>query len=123
LAREPKTHSFGACFAASAYVKLPQDRRDVMIDRLRGQEKPFGDVGIAQTLRHQSEHLDLARGQARGIVQVRSAGPAGHAADAALVQSASDDACCGPRAQPVQLGQRSSQVGFVPALASASADS
>jgi hypothetical protein len=76
LAREPKTHSFGACFAASAYVKLPQDRRDVMIDRLRGQEKPFGDVGIAQTLRHQSEHLDLARGQARGIVQVRSAGAA-----------------------------------------------
>lgn len=54
----------------------------MVIDRLRGQEKPLGDIGVAQALRYQREHLDLARGKAGGIVLGHSAEPAGHAADA-----------------------------------------
>src|SRR5580704_14452882 len=66
--REPEPRSLGARLAASAYVELPEDRRDVMIDRLGGKEQQVGNVGAAQALRDQREHLDLAGGQARRIV-------------------------------------------------------
>jgi hypothetical protein len=53
LARKPKTHSF----AASAYVKLPQDRRDVMIDRLRATK-----TGVSQKRAMKRDHNAMHNG-------------------------------------------------------------
>jgi hypothetical protein len=53
-ADEAESHGLGAGLAACAHVQLPQNRRDVVLDRFRGDEKTFCDVRVAQSLREVS---------------------------------------------------------------------
>ncbi len=48
--------------------QLAQDRRDVVIDGSVGHEQPIGDLGIGHPLGEVTKHLELASGQAEGVV-------------------------------------------------------
>src|SRR4051794_18976335 len=52
-----------ARLASRVHVELAQDRRDVVPDSLLRQEEPFGDLGVAETLGHQRQDVELARGE------------------------------------------------------------
>src|SRR4029453_5359278 len=52
LADEPEPNGLGARLAARSDAELAQDRRDVVIDRLRGEDEALGDLRVAKTLGH-----------------------------------------------------------------------
>src|SRR5262245_30922649 len=75
LAADAQAARLGARLAAGAHVELAQDRRDVVADRLLGDEQPVGDLGVADPLAEKLEHLDLASGEACGVVLRRGTRP------------------------------------------------
>jgi hypothetical protein len=50
---EAKPCGMGTRLQATAHAELAQDRRDVMTDRLLGENETIGDLGVAQPLRNQ----------------------------------------------------------------------
>ncbi len=61
------------CAAVTASIRvwtasLGQDRRNVVVDRLGGEEKPFRNVSVAEAGGDESEHLNLTRGEVLGRV-------------------------------------------------------
>ncbi len=66
----------GARLAAIADVELSKDRRDVVIDRLSGQEQALGDFGVAKPPCHEPQDLHLPIREAGGIAPRRGSWPA-----------------------------------------------
>ena len=64
----------------------------MVADGLLGHEQPLRDLGVAQSLGHQREDLELARGHARRVLARRGARAPAHVAHAALAQGARDAA-------------------------------
>src|SRR5580704_10598363 len=85
----------------------------MVADRLGREEEPLSDFAVMQALRQESEYLDFARRQARGIALRRPAGSVRDAADAALAQLTEDDADRRARSQSLHLGQRVAEAGLV----------
>src|SRR5581483_2974794 len=79
-----------ARFAARAGAELAQDRGDVVVDGALRDDEPLGDLGVPHAPGHEREHVELAGGQAGGVVARRRPRAAGHAAHAALSQPAPD---------------------------------
>ena len=48
-------------------AELAVDRGQVPVDSARTDDEVFGDLGVGETLGHETEHFDLAGGQASGI--------------------------------------------------------
>ena len=70
------------CTGANA--QLGEDRRDVMVDRLLGEEQALGNLSIPQPSRHQRQDLELTRCEPGGVFQSRRAWPAGQPTGPAL---------------------------------------
>ena len=70
-----------------------------MVDRPHREEEPLGDLAVAKARGEELEHLELACGQARGIVAGRLARASRQPADAQLTQAPGDDRGCGLRLQ------------------------
>ena len=51
----------GGGLAAGLHVELAEDRGYVVVNRLLREEQPLGDLGVAEALAQQCEHLELAR--------------------------------------------------------------
>jgi hypothetical protein len=75
LAGEPEQDRLRTRLAACAHVKLAQDRRDVVVDRLLGEHEPLGDLGVAEPLREEPKYLELTRSQVGGILLRRRPPP------------------------------------------------
>jgi len=60
LCRDAEAYGLCARLAARADAELAKDCRDVVIDRLLGDEEPLGDVGVAMSLRDEGEDFELA---------------------------------------------------------------
>src|SRR5687768_5792042 len=58
---------------AALDLDLVEDMRDVVAHRLLGQRKARGDLRVVEPLRHQLEHLALARGELREARRLRRA--------------------------------------------------
>jgi hypothetical protein len=101
--REPETDGLCARLAARADAELAQDRRDVVVDRLLGEEEPLGDLGVAEPLRDEPKYLYLTRSQVGGILLRRRPRPPREPARPALPQSARDDGSSCLSAEPVEL--------------------
>src|SRR3990172_9148826 len=84
LRRQAEPRGFRARLAACTNTQLAEDGRDVVVDRLRGEEQPLRDVGVAEAFGDQCQHLDLSNGQTGGILPRRGARPALEATDASL---------------------------------------
>src|SRR5206468_10292035 len=95
LAGQPEPDGFRARLAPAADAELAQDCGNGVIDRSPGQHQPFRDLGVAQSLRHEPEYLELTARQAGRILLRRAPRSARHAADATLVEPARDE--CGRR--------------------------
>src|ERR1700683_1031301 len=67
-ADEPDTQCLCACLAAGVDIELSQDCRDVMSNRLLGHHQVLGYLRVALTLGEQPEHLQLAGGEAGGVL-------------------------------------------------------
>ena len=65
-----------------------------MVGDRSAREEERSRFRVAQPLRDEREHLELARGQVGGVLRVRGRGPRGSAAGAALPQAARDDRRC-----------------------------
>ena len=52
---------------AVAHAELAEDRRDVVVDRLPGEEEPFGDLRVGQAFRDEREDLQLPRREVRRV--------------------------------------------------------
>jgi hypothetical protein len=116
LAGEPQLGRLDACLRACMDTELAQNRRNVVVDRLLGDDEPLGDLRVAQALREELENLELAPGQAGGILPRGGAWAARKPAHASLAQPAGDDPSRRLRAQPAQVvecvAQRAFVVGF-----------
>ena len=55
-------------------AELAQDTADVVADRSWAEEEPFGDLGVAQPVCKQTEHVALAVGQDRSSSEARRRG-------------------------------------------------
>ena len=98
--------------AARPDAQLGQQRRDVVLDGLGRQRQPGGDLGVAEPLGEQAEHLDLPAGEA-GRVGGRGPGrAAGDVPVAALPEPAAQPLGRLPGSETVQQGQRL-QLGLV----------
>src|SRR5438093_4417711 len=75
LAGEPEEDRLRARLAARAHVQLAKDRRDMVVDRLLGENEPLGDLGVAEPLRDELQHLELTRSQVGGILLRRRTRP------------------------------------------------
>jgi hypothetical protein len=84
LADEAKSRSLGACLTACVDVELPQDRRDVMVNRPLGEEEALGDLRVVKAVCDEREHLKLAPCQAGWVLLRSGARPASNAAGAAF---------------------------------------
>src|SRR3712207_7586165 len=51
----------------SAHAELAQHGGDVVVDGLRRQGEPARDLRVREALRHEREHVHLARRQTRGV--------------------------------------------------------
>src|SRR5439155_24496626 len=49
---------------ARGHVQLAVDRGQVVVDRARADHEPLGDLGIGEPLSEETQHLNLALGQA-----------------------------------------------------------
>src|SRR6266545_7238174 len=105
LAAEPEPGRLRGRLATRANAELPEDRCDMVVDRPLGEHEPLGDLGVAEPLGDESEHLELTRSQPGGILLRRRAWPPGQPACAALAQAASNDGGSRLRAEAVQLVQ------------------
>src|SRR5687767_6913676 len=56
LAGDPEANRLGARLAPRADAQLPQDRGDVVVDRLLGQEEALGYLCVAEPLRDERKH-------------------------------------------------------------------
>src|SRR2546426_2762667 len=110
LAGKSEPRGLGACLTAGAHAELPEDRRDVVANRLLGEEEAFGDVCVAESLRHQFEDLELAGRQPGGILPRRGTGPPRQPTRTALAQAPRDDPRSRPRSPSGQLIQRPAQM-------------
>ena len=72
-----------------------------MIDGLLRYHQALGDLRVAQSLRHEREHLEFPRGQARWVLACPRARPTRNPPDATLAQPAGDDR--GDRSSPERL--------------------
>src|SRR5207237_10361224 len=91
LAGEPEEDRLCTRLAACANVQLAQNRRDVVVDRLLGENEPLGDLGIAEPLRDEPKYFELTRGQVGRILLRRRPRPPWKRACPALPQAARDD--------------------------------
>jgi hypothetical protein len=82
----------------AAATGLRQHRRDVVVDRLGREHQPLGDLGVAQPLTEQRQHLGLARGQPGRVGARRWPRPARHGASSAARSSAANTPCRSPPA-------------------------
>jgi len=55
------------------------------------EDQPLGDLAVGEALRHEAEHLDLARGEAGRVRTSRRPRAAPQAADATLPEAPSND--------------------------------
>ena len=77
LGGQPEPSRLGGRLAASTRVEFSQDRRDMMIDGLLGDDQPLSDVGVTQALDEQRQHLELAAVRPAGLLRVCGRGPRG----------------------------------------------
>src|SRR5438445_10571290 len=103
---EPEADGVCACLGARADVELAENRGDMVIDRLLGEDEPLGDLRVAEPLRHQGEHLELACGQPGGVRLGRGPRAAGQPANAALTEAARNDRRRRRCAEAAQLLER-----------------
>jgi len=80
-----------ARLAAACHPELAQDRRDVVVDCLRRDDQPLCDLRVAEPLREQRQHLELAVRQPGRILAGRCPRPPREVALAELAQSLCDD--------------------------------
>src|ERR1700749_1480664 len=80
----------GGRLASAAYVEFAQDRRDVMVDRLLGDEQSSGDLRVAQVLGQQRQEVELSGSEPGGVGAGLSARSPWDPASAAGPQSAPD---------------------------------
>ena len=59
-----------------------------MVDGLRRQHEPVGDLAVSQAVREQLQHLELAPGEARRVGAGQCLRPAAQVARTALAQEA-----------------------------------
>jgi hypothetical protein len=57
--RQIKATCGGSRLAARSGPELPEDGRDVMVDRAFGEDKPFGNLAVRKAFRDKAEHLEL----------------------------------------------------------------
>ncbi len=81
----------------------------MVVDRARGEEETLGDLRVPQSLRDESEHLELPRRQLRGVGPGRPARPARDVACADLAEASRDHGSEGCGAHALELGQRLAQ--------------
>src|ERR1700722_12674341 len=72
-----------------------------MIDRLLRHHQALGDLRVAQSLRHEREHVEFPRGQPRWVLACLWARPTRNPPHATLAQLAGDDR--GGRSSPQRL--------------------
>ena len=107
LSHQSEPVGLSARLAARADVELAQDRADVVVDRLLGQDQPRRRSRRCAARRAtQREHLELARASGPPGSAASRRGSARQAARAALAQAARDDRRRRPRAQRLQLLER-----------------
>jgi hypothetical protein len=116
LAGEAEANGFGGGLGSAPDAELAQDRRDVVIDRAFGENEPARNLGIPETLRHQREHLELARCQVRRVRLGRRSRPARHRTRAALPQAARDYGRAGLGAEILELVERAAKCRLVVGL-------
>src|SRR5439155_8949621 len=75
-------------------------------------EEACRDLRVAQPLRDQRQHLELACGEARRVAASGRARPVGHVPGAALAEAAGHATGRGPRTQLLQLGERAPEVAL-----------
>src|SRR3954467_12638052 len=73
---DSESRGFGGRGSAAAHAELAQDRRDVVIDRLRGEKELLRDVRVAQSARHKPEDIQLPRCQPSRLFPGRRPGAA-----------------------------------------------
>jgi hypothetical protein len=61
LCGEAEPYGLGGRVSTRRNLELPKDRGDVMVDGLLSHEEALGDLGVAETLSNEPEHLDLSR--------------------------------------------------------------
>jgi hypothetical protein len=61
LSGEAEPYGLGGRVSTRRNLELPKDRGDVMVDGLLSHEETLGDLGVAETLGNEPEHLDLSR--------------------------------------------------------------
>src|SRR5215470_19316872 len=80
----------GGKLGAILHLELPQNARDMPLDRLARQEQRAGDVRVAGPTRDEVRDLALAFAQAGEVTARSSARPASPGADAQLAQQLID---------------------------------
>src|SRR4051812_23928701 len=88
FAGEPESLRGARRLEPRPHVELAQDRRHVVVDRLLRQVQALGDLGIAQPLGQEREHVELASRETRGIAARRGARTARQAPLAEAAQTA-----------------------------------
>src|SRR6266511_2771111 len=106
LGGKPEPGRLRGRLAARANAELPEDRRDVVVNRPLGEHEPLGDLGVAEPLRDEPEYLELARSQVGGVLLRRRPQSPRKPACPALPQSARDDGRRRPSTQLLKLVER-----------------
>src|SRR5919201_368567 len=73
---EPQAQRFRACLAARAGIELAQDGGYVVVDRFLRDEEPLGDIGVAQPVAEERQHLELPGREAHDVLLRGFARPA-----------------------------------------------
>ena len=105
--------SRAAARAASPLVRTPSLARMAETwwsTGLGGDEQAPGDVGVAQPLGDQRQHLGLPGREVGRVGAGGGTGPSRQAPDPQLPQLAGDQGAQGPGAQPLELGQRRAEL-------------
>src|SRR5829696_4882479 len=105
LSADAEPDRLGGRLAAAADLELAQDRRDVVVDGLLGDEQLRRDVRVAVAADQQLEHLQPAGGELGRVLAGRGTRAEPYATSAALAQTSRDDRRRSARAEFLQLPQ------------------
>jgi len=100
----------GSGLATVGHAELGQHGGDVVVHRTWRDHQTRGDVGVAEALAHQVEHLLLTSGQPVRVLPRRGPGADGDAAGAEVTEPLAGHRGCGGRAEGVEPLERITQV-------------
>src|SRR5262245_23033795 len=103
-------------FTAVARAKLCQDRGDVVVDGFRRDEQPASDLGVAQAVSEQSEHLHLTIREIRRVALGCYSRSPGVTFDAQISEALPDGGRGRPGPEAHQLRERGAEIVRVAAL-------